>query len=134
MTTPLVPLIPRTTLFVRGMAAQCPALDVIIAGIADQAPDTRLKCFRILERLLRTMPGLPRLPDGTAEPLRDLTPFAVSRLAEGQDDPVSQKLHQIWHPLWTEFDQEVSEFARRSVVLLIELFRLSARLSTAKAS
>ena len=123
--TPVVPFLPRSALFVRGMAAQCPSLAVVIAFASKETSVPPLRRHGIIESLLRAMPALPPpLGAHAKSALEALAPEGVDALERNQRGNGVDTLRKAWEPIIARLDDEADRaFARRCGTLLIELFR-----------
>ena len=129
--TPVVPFLPRSALFLRGMAAQRPSLGVVLDFAARQTEVPPLRRHVIIEKLVRSMPALPPPMGADArKALEALTPEGVDALGTKQRGSGADALRKAWEPVIAGLDDEADRaFARRSGTLLIELFRRRAAVS-----
>lgn len=134
--TPVVPFVPRSAIFTRGMAARCPALTVVIAFSSKEETVPPLRRHLIIERLVRSLPVLPApLDAATIDALTALGPDRIDALAERQRGSGVDALRAAMEPAVAALDEEAErEFARRCGTLLIELFRRRVRVSGMRPS
>ena len=123
----LVPYLPRTALFMRGLMSRSPCLKVLMAHLPEDGSPDRLACERALELLLRQLPVLPTVKASAAELERLASPGGdfVSLLAAQMNGPY-RSYHDLWRPVWSSYPElPVRQFAQRCAIILTELFRLS---------
>lgn len=126
----IVPFVSRSSLFNRGMAAQCPPLRALALSAAKQDPRIRARCERILEGMLREMPRLPKTGINEAEfdGLCRASDHEIRRVTMDQRRSAAFRLHARWLPWWRdETDDDVRAFGVRCAVLLTELYKRGAR-------
>lgn len=127
--TPIVPFIPRSTLFILGMTARCRSLGVLVAHGANEERVPPLRRELIIEKLIRSLPLLPDTGDAEEiDALAGLTPEQVWSLSERHRGPVATTLRDLWEKAATSLDDDAErDFARRCGTLLTELFLRSLR-------
>ncbi|HTM67747.1 MAG TPA: hypothetical protein VL426_00470 [Candidatus Binatia bacterium] len=134
--TPVVPFLPRSALFIRGMAAQRPSLAVLIAFAEKDSPVPPHRRHAIIEKLLRSLPALPPPMGADARTaLEALTPEGVDALEKDQRGSGVVTLRKAWEPVIASLDDEADRaFAHRCGTLLVELFRRRVNLPGRKSA
>ncbi|HTM69116.1 MAG TPA: hypothetical protein VL426_07575 [Candidatus Binatia bacterium] len=129
--TPVVPFLARSTLFIAGMTARCPALGVLVAHASRDANVAPLRRQLLLEMLMRRLPALPAAEDDAAiVALAAMTAEAVDVMASRHRGRGADALRAIWEDVAIDLTVEAErDLLRRCGVLLTELYRLSAHVS-----
>lgn len=122
---PVVPFLPKSALFVRGMTARCPALATVVAYASKEESVPPMRRHVIVEKLFRSLPVLPAAVDAeTVGALSALAPERIDALAGRQRGSGVEVLRKAWEPIVAALDVEAERaFARRCGTLMIELFR-----------
>lgn len=123
--TPIVPFLPKSALFVYGIAARCPALAVLVTHASKEENVPPLRRNLILEKLIRSLPVLPAPVEAdTIDALSAFAPERIDALAERQRGSGVEALRAVLEPTVAVLHDEAERaFAHRCGTLLIELFR-----------
>lgn len=129
--TPVVPFIPRSSLFIAGMTAQCRALNAVVAHALKEDVIAPARRDHILEKLIRSLPVLPAALDpAEIDALAAMTPAQVWTLSERHRGRTVEVLRELWERTALALDDVAErDFARRCGILLTELFRRGSRRS-----
>ncbi len=129
MNSSLVPFLSRSSLFVRGMAAQCPAVQVLAAHAGGDDGPAGLVRERVIELLVRAMPWLPLLEGSDIDDLAALSREGIAALALGHLDAADMALYRRWRAATRSIgDGDVRDFAELCAILLTEIYRRAAGL------
>lgn len=121
----VIPLVSSSTLFIRGMVAQCRSLE-LLATHALLSPEQKPRRERVVELLLRRLPRLPEIRKAELAALSRLSLeqlIALYGIHERHERIASLQRH--WKSVGLIVPKEDQPFCQAMIALLTELVRRS---------
>jgi len=122
----LIPLIPPSRLFIAGMAAQYPVIEIATRRLAEMSDRYRLIQERVLERLIKEMPELPATTDLRLLERLFNSPFGCVCGAASIQIRRDRHFYALGQSVWGGIDDpNLREFAQRCSVVFTEALHLA---------